>query len=198
LSFWNRILNGSFVIQFTRLFIYGIPFLIISILILLGLVAFSEWRDKRKKVKAVNLFKSYHQQRITDKDQIMFNTYLKKGKAQLVEFSKFLSSERRINFTYNLLKNPNWEMQLKEMIKMKKSQGINLSFRRIYERRKHRAYLYRRLIEIGILIQNNDGPQVDESKKALLDDFLSFINRQKGLPPDNSIRIYKDHFEEME
>jgi len=175
LSFWRTIINGSFAIQSARLIIYGIPFLVTSILFLIGIAIISSWNDNRIKIKIVKQFKKYHKQRLTDKDQIIFDIFLKEGKDEILEFNRFLSNKENINSTYNLLKNPSWEKQFKES---NKDSGDKISFRKILKNKKQCAYLYCRLIKIGIIIQNNDGPKIDLNKKAILDDFISFVNIQ--------------------
>jgi hypothetical protein len=175
-SFFNGVVNGSFAIQVIRFLIYGIPAIILCVLLIIVLIYLDDWKEKRKKVNIVNLFKNYHKNRLTVNDDLIFNIYLKKNFYNLIDFQKLLKDENELKSTYALLKNPDWEKPLQDTIK---NIAVDKKLRRKCNSQIKNAYIYRRLLEIGILIEDDMGVKIDNCKNAILDDFLQFVTNQQ-------------------
>lgn len=156
---------------------YGFLFVITFILIILTFEKVGEFRNTRRKIKLINIFKEYDSHKLSEKDNLFFDLYLSHG-AGFIEY------------LLDLLKN-------KQLIS--DTVETNASLNAAYLRNFHyyrKSKIISELERGGIITINNGEINVDQSRYSVLSDFYSFLKRKGELKKSMfEFRNYKDIIE---
>jgi hypothetical protein len=169
-SFFAEVFSGAILIQFVRLFLYGLIAIVTTIGIILLIVQISDFFNQRKRKTIVGKFKKSKGYSYEETEDIIFRLFIEKDG---YDFRNLLRLFR--DYTNNDKLNEDYTSYLELEKKRSNSKTAMNKFKRC----QYELYWIRKLIKDGIILKQDDKLTIDRSLKGLLERFINFLVENK-------------------
>jgi hypothetical protein len=162
---------GSMWVQLTRAASYSFASVVLLVIIGGSSIAITEILSKRRRSKVVKAFKEYAAPKLTEPDELFFDSFVNSGSYELLVMCDLLGDEIRLKTALGS--------------KINRHEDFALGHR---SEQDYDIRLARQLVDRGIIVRTQSGIEVNGSRKEVLADFVGFL-RRKGFIQDRSSKV---------
>lgn len=183
-SFWEITFGGSIYSQLLRALAYTFVVIGLIVLIVVSSESISEYREKQKRIRIVNDFKSEKSYDYNRMDDAIFTRFKNDGTESLLRYHNLSKDENRLNQKYN-----NWINKLKrnveDEIKENEISSKELLLNETFFSRRSEWTIINEMINDGLAIKDKDKLVVNQPMKRSLGQFIEYLKEIKFYNPDD-------------
>ncbi|MBI5205349.1 MAG: hypothetical protein HZA11_10570 [Nitrospirae bacterium] len=171
-SFLYKVVSGSIWIQISRVPIYFFGFILSLIIIVAPFALISSMLDERRKKKIVKQFKTHTSSKYDETNKALYDYYINNNLRTLLRLRKILVNDDRFSramITYKRLSADSGEIAKPQF------NGISSGPSHYRDRNDYSFYIFKSLIDLGLISQDGDGYQKNDQKMLAMNEFIEFV-----------------------
>jgi len=174
-SFISRVVSGSIWVQITRVPIYFFGIILAMVLIFAPVVLIFNKIDERRKKKIVRQFKSHTASKYDELNQSIYDFYMKYSLQGLLRLRKAVTDDEKFKEALISYKKSANEDPASRNIQEDDFIGISIGAPpHVRERLNHSAFIFRSLIELGLISKEGEDYHKHEQKIQAMNEFIEF------------------------
>lgn len=184
LNFWEKVYYGNIWVQLLRLISYFLVVVVIIIIIVAIGSNIDTVREKKRRRKMINDFKSIKKYEYTRMDDAIFDRYQKDGASSFRKMLILLSDEDELNRIYAKLSQ---ELKSKEFRRYRR---LDSETRILYERDDWS--LINEMTNDGIIFRENSKLTINQAMYDTLNKFVEFLKENKEFKHNRHFHIDRE------
>jgi hypothetical protein len=184
LTFWQRVYTGNTWVQILRLISYFLIVVVIIVVFVLIGSGIDDLRDKKRKIRNINEFKSLKTYQYTKMDDAIFDRYRKDGPYIFKKMQRLIKNDDELNVIHKELSE---QLKSKEFRRYKRiDAGIRLRIDR------DDWIVITEMTNDGIIFWEKNKLTVNQAMKDTIDKFVEFLNQNGEFKSEYNIHMTND------